>query len=204
MTRLALLSAQVFLTLFTATTLINALAFDAAEDDWNLNKNRLAANPIQYKGNRDPSNHDYFKSPKNWRFPFYTLFIDRFVNGDPTNDNINGTLFETDMMSTQLRFGGDLAGLMDSLDYIKGMGIKVGSPICWRIVRLADSAVGSLYCGLTVHQSAVGCGFVLCRSHVSMMGGGLLLTSTVADRFDAPRQALRDCQDMARGYRHDP
>lgn len=51
--------------------------------------------------------------------------MDRYVNGDPTNDNLNGTVFETDMMSTQIRNGGDLQGLVDSLDYIAGMGIKV-------------------------------------------------------------------------------
>jgi len=47
------------------------------------------------------------------------------VNGDPTNDNINGTFFEHDTDSTQLRHGGDLQGLVDTLDYLHGMGIKV-------------------------------------------------------------------------------
>lgn len=77
--------------------------------------------------------HDYTKSPDNWRFPFYTLFLDKFVNGDPSNDDINGTLFEHDVMQTQLRHGGDLQGLIDSLDYIQGMGVKAiyiaGSPM---------------------------------------------------------------------------
>jgi alpha-1,3-glucan synthase len=57
----------------------------------------------------------------------YTLFIDRWVNGDPTNDNANGTLFEHDPASNQMRHGGDIQGLVDSLDYIQGMGIKVSS-----------------------------------------------------------------------------
>ena len=47
------------------------------------------------------------------------------MNGDPTNDNINGTLFEHDIQSNQMRNGGDLQGLIDSLDYLAGMGIKV-------------------------------------------------------------------------------
>ena len=51
--------------------------------------------------------------------------LDRWVNGDPHNDNINGTAFERDSRSTQLRYGGDVNGLIDSLDYIQGMGIKV-------------------------------------------------------------------------------
>lgn len=50
---------------------------------------------------------------------------DRWVNGDPSNDNANGTVFEQDIQSTQLRHGGDIQGLIDSLDYIAGMGIKV-------------------------------------------------------------------------------
>ncbi|KAL8647173.1 MAG: hypothetical protein Q9226_006541, partial [Calogaya cf. arnoldii] len=68
--------------------------------------------------------HTYNPSPKNWRFPFYTLFLDRFVNGDPSNDDANGTAFEHDHMANQLRHGGDVAGLADSLDYLQGMGIK--------------------------------------------------------------------------------
>lgn len=65
--------------------------------------------------------------------PFYSFFLDKYVNGDPTNDDINGTKFETDFMQTQLRHGGDLQGLIDSLDYIQGMGVKgiyiAGSPM---------------------------------------------------------------------------
>ena len=63
-------------------------------------------------------------SPDNWRFPFYTLTVDRFINGDPTNDDINGTAWEHDITGTQLRYGGDVAGLQDTLDYLAGMGIR--------------------------------------------------------------------------------
>ena len=59
--------------------------------------------------------------------------LDRFVNGDPTNDNINGTAWEHDLTGTQLRHGGDIQGLVDTLDYLTGMGIKgiylAGSPM---------------------------------------------------------------------------
>lgn len=127
MTRRALLSTQLLLTLFATSRIAHGLKFDANEVDYNLNTNRTAENPLDYWGQRNAS-HTYKASPDNWRFPFYTVFLDRFVNGDPTNDNSNGTLFETDMMSTQLRFGGDLEGLIDSLDYIAGMGIKVREP----------------------------------------------------------------------------
>ena len=75
----------------------------------------------------------YHPSPNNWRFPFYTLFLDRFVNGDPTNDDANGTAWEHDLTGTQLRHGGDVQGLQDTLDYLVGMGIRgiylAGSPM---------------------------------------------------------------------------
>lgn len=51
---------------------------------------------------------------------------------DPSNDNVNGTQFEHDILSNQLRYGGDVKGLQDTLDYIQGMGVKllyiVGTP----------------------------------------------------------------------------
>jgi alpha-1,3-glucan synthase len=64
--------------------------------------------------------------------PFYTIFLDRFANGDPSNDDANGTHYEHDIISNQFRNGGDIKGLLDSLDYLQGMGIKglylAGSP----------------------------------------------------------------------------
>lgn len=107
------------------TSQILAAPWDEREVDWNLNTNRDAKDPLDYSG--EWQNHNYTPSPDNWRMPFYTLFLDRFVNGDPTNDDINGTVFEHDVTSNQLRYGGDLAGLLDSLDYLQGMGIKVRS-----------------------------------------------------------------------------
>lgn len=100
-----------------------ASPYDPREVDYNLNTDRDAKQPLQYAGQWE--GHNYTKSPDNWRFPFYTLFLDRFVNGDPTNDNINGTLFEHDPLSTLFRHGGDAKGLTDSLDYLQGMGVKV-------------------------------------------------------------------------------
>lgn len=98
--------------------------YDEALAPYNLNANQDTTDPHQYTPVPWPG-HTYFPSPDNWRFPVYTLFLDRFVNGDPTNDNINGTVFEHDLHSTQMRHGGDVVGLVDTLDYIQGMGIKV-------------------------------------------------------------------------------
>lgn len=143
-----------------------ALKYEADFVDWNLNQNQTATDPIDYWG--EWTDHTYTESPKNWRYPTYTLFLDRWVNGDPTNDNANGTHFEHDLESTQLRNGGDVAGLIDSLDYLQGMGIKVS-----QITNILDhvqaqrwpcfmntnspAPTAHLYCWLTVHQSTLGC-----------------------------------------------
>ena len=113
------------LSLVAAFLLLTAGAwkFDPELTDWNLNQNQNARIPTDYWGQWD--DHQYNPSPKNWRFPFYTLFLDRFVNGDPSNDNANGTSFEHDLNSNQMRHGGDLQGLVDTLDYLHGMGIRV-------------------------------------------------------------------------------
>ena len=104
---------------------VTSLKFDEREVDYNLNQNRNAENPLDYSGEWE--GHSYMPSPDNWRFPFYTFFLDRFVNGDPTNDDANGTVYEHDTNNNQWRHGGDLKGLVDSLDYLQGLGIKEGS-----------------------------------------------------------------------------
>nr|POE47199.1 cell wall alpha-1,3-glucan synthase ags1 [Quercus suber] len=97
--------------------------YDEAYVGWNLNVNQDAQTPLDYSP-PEWDNHTYQPSPTNWRFPFYSMFLDRFVNGDPTNDNINGTSWEHDLLGTQLRHGGDIKGLQASLDYLHGMGIR--------------------------------------------------------------------------------
>jgi len=99
-----------------------SLRFDPTEIDYNLNTNQAAVDPLQYSGKWE--NHVFFESPKNWRMPFYTFFLDRLANGDPTNDDANNTVWEQDTDNTLFRHGGDLKGLVDSLDYLEGMGIK--------------------------------------------------------------------------------
>ncbi|RDW75231.1 glycosyltransferase family 5 protein [Coleophoma cylindrospora] len=110
-----------------------ALALPYFEEyvDWNLNQNQSAAQPLDYWGEWS-SDHTYHPSPANWRFPIYTITLDRWVNGNPGNDESNGTQWEHDPTSNQFRYGGDVTGLLDSLDYLQGMGIKglylAGSP----------------------------------------------------------------------------
>lgn len=112
-----------FFRLTTFLSVAHAYRYDPAYIQYNLNQNKDAINPLDYSGKW--TGHQYTPSPTNWRFPFYSLFLDRFVNGDPTNDDWNKTAYEHDTNSNQMRHGGDLQGLVDTLDYIQGMGVKV-------------------------------------------------------------------------------
>lgn len=142
--------------LLLAAPVVQALRYDPAYAEYNLNTNQQAVSPLDYSGERD--GHTYHPSPDNWRFPFYTVMLDKWVNGDPSNDNANGTLFEQDVWSTQLRHGGDIQGLVDSLDYIQGMGIKVCSHgVKPELSSHADLFPGNLHRRLTFHKSAMGC-----------------------------------------------
>ena len=105
-------------------TTVFSLHYDPSQTLYNINTNQTASNPNHYWG--EWQNHAYNPSPSNWRLPFYTVLLDRFANGNPSNDDANGTQFEHDLTQTQLRHGGDIKGLQDSLDYLQGMGIKVG------------------------------------------------------------------------------
>jgi alpha-1,3-glucan synthase len=135
-----------------------ALKYESAYLDYNLNQNETAVHPLDYSGEWE--GHTFTPSPEDWRFPFYTLFLDKFVNGDPTNDNINGTVFEHDLSSNQMRHGGDVSGLVDTLDYLQGMGIKVIGifPIDSTIQWL--TCVGTLSSWLNLHESTLGCGWL--------------------------------------------
>lgn len=120
--------------LFLAATAC-ALRYDPSQIAHNINTNQTASVPISYWGEWE--NHTFNPSPSNWRVPFYTVLLDRFANGNPTNDDANGTQFEHDLTQTQLRHGGDIKGLQDSLDYLQGMGIKVNREN-WHRSHLAD------------------------------------------------------------------
>ncbi|THZ81338.1 alpha-1,3-glucan synthase [Aureobasidium pullulans] len=107
-----------------------ALEWSADQVEWNLNQNENATGPLEYWGEWE--NHPKTPSPSNWRMPFYMLTLDRFVDGQPSNNDANGTVFENDWTTNQFRFGGDAKGLMDNLDWIQDLGIKAiyfsGSP----------------------------------------------------------------------------
>lgn len=70
---------------------------------------------------------------------FYQIYVDRFCNGDSSNDVLDneysyigeGTRRITDWskypdsMDVRSFYGGDLQGVMDKLDYLKGLGVDV-------------------------------------------------------------------------------
>ena len=52
----------------------------------------------------------------------YLITPDRFANGDPTNDRVEGLAEGPDRDHPYGRHGGDIKGIIDRLDYIAGMG----------------------------------------------------------------------------------
>jgi len=108
--------------LLSLATFASAAPYNETYAPWNLNSNQNAQSPLDYDTDNVPSS--YFPSPDNWRFPFYTVLMDKFADGDPSNNDFFGTLYEWDWRETQLRYGGDVKGLESKLDYLAGMGIK--------------------------------------------------------------------------------
>ncbi len=52
----------------------------------------------------------------------YLITPDRFVNGDPGNDNVTGYKEKADRENKGGRHGGDIKGIVDNLDYIHDLG----------------------------------------------------------------------------------
>ncbi|TFK42547.1 hypothetical protein BDQ12DRAFT_281172 [Crucibulum laeve] len=106
------------------TNLVTASPYREDLVDWNLNVNKDAKSPTEYDSTRP--NTTYTPSPPNWRaLPTYTILMDKFADGDPSNNDFFKSKYEYDHRETQLRYGGDLRGLVARLDYLQGMGIKV-------------------------------------------------------------------------------
>jgi alpha-1,3-glucan synthase len=100
-------------------------------DAWNMNQKREATKveeyDVLYQG------HTYFPSPQDWRFPFYTIMPDRFVDGNPSNNDIFGEIFEWDFHEVNFHHGGDMKGMESKLDYVEALGAKgiyvAGTPL---------------------------------------------------------------------------
>lgn len=85
------------------------------------------------RGRRDRVNVDFELKPrastkgKHMGFDasdlIYLMMPDRFANGNPDNDSIDGMLETADVTNPERRQGGDLEGVMNHLDYIKEQGM---------------------------------------------------------------------------------
>jgi len=72
-------------------------------------------------------------SPKSWEEEvFYSLLVDRFANGDITNDNSNIPDFQREQLKSKKpwsiqswRHGGDLHGVKSRLSYLRDLGVSV-------------------------------------------------------------------------------
>jgi glycosidase len=54
----------------------------------------------------------------------YQIFVERFYNGDKNNDPKNTALWGTEV-KTESKFGGDLQGIIDKLDYLAELGVNL-------------------------------------------------------------------------------
>lgn len=69
--------------------------------------------------NSNPNRHQGF-GPED---VIYLITPDRFANGDPTNDRVEGMPDEFDPANDSARHGGDLQGIIDHLDYLADLGV---------------------------------------------------------------------------------
>jgi alpha-1,3-glucan synthase len=132
------------LTLYSLLSLSSLIVASPYREDlvgYNLNVNQNASSAVEYQTTR--ANTTYTPSPVNWRaLPVYTVLLDKFADGDPSNNDYFGTMFEYDYRETQLRNGGDIAGLINRLDYLYSMGIRtifVSGTIFLNMIWEADS-----------------------------------------------------------------
>ncbi len=111
-----------------------------------INAGRVKCYYNQRGASKDIQNYYSFKIVPGFKTPdwakgavIYQIFVDRFYNGDPTNDVLDreyiyigeGTARITDWnkypasMGVREFYGGDLQGVMDKLDYLQDLGVEV-------------------------------------------------------------------------------
>ena len=73
----------------------------------------------------------------------YLIMPDRFVNGDPSNDNTPDTVEQADYQAFFGRHGGDLQGIEDQLGYIADLGFTA----IWNTPLLEDDEPDASYHG---------------------------------------------------------
>ncbi|HND87180.1 MAG TPA: alpha-amylase family glycosyl hydrolase [Saprospiraceae bacterium] len=82
----------------------------------------------------------------------YLIFPDRFANGDPGNDSVEGMLEKADRSQVRGRHGGDFKGIRDHLDYLQDLGITT----IWLNPELENDQISDSFHGyaLTDHYRA--------------------------------------------------
>merc|ERR1712061_687070 len=88
---------------------------------WNVNF-EMKHSPNDYYG--EWPGHTYHPSPPDWRaLSIYQLLTDRFVDGEPRNNELHAEGF--DVRDMTYRHGGDFVGLTQKLPYIKGLDAQI-------------------------------------------------------------------------------
>jgi glycosidase len=88
--------------------------------DWYQNDNIVQSTQYQLKERERTTDQNYTFDSKD---VIYLITPDRFSNGDPSNDNITGMREQgVDRVEEYARHGGDIAGIINHLDYIEKMG----------------------------------------------------------------------------------
>ena len=72
-----------------------------------------------YQRNADPGLYQGFDNSD----VIYLLMPDRFSNGNPENDEVEGMLEKPDRKNPLGRHGGDIQGIVDHLDYLEELGV---------------------------------------------------------------------------------
>ena len=73
----------------------------------------------------------------------YLIMSDRFVDGDPTNNSTANTREKADKSNVNGRFGGDIQGIINSMDHIA----KLGCTAIWPTPMLGDDEAAWSYHG---------------------------------------------------------
>ena len=73
----------------------------------------------------------------------YLIMSDRFVDGDPTNNSTKDTREKADKNNVNGRFGGDIQGIINSMDHIS----KLGCTAIWPTPMLGDNEAEWSYHG---------------------------------------------------------
>ncbi|KIK62214.1 glycosyltransferase family 5 protein [Collybiopsis luxurians FD-317 M1] len=107
--------------------IIHASLFNDQLTVYNININKNTSDLMEYF--TTCQNTTYNSSPDNQQaLPIYTILLDKWVNGDPSNDDFFGTMYKSDVKETQLRLGGNLKGLV--ADSYSPLDISVLDPHC--------------------------------------------------------------------------